>query len=157
MANIKNIFPGGFNFKKHKLYWIIGVLIVAAIAAIFIHKNNQNNQTIFTEGDRKSAQIDQQTLANHDYKQYQLQLTSKADGFTGVGKFNQAEIELNEIMANVPKDQIISDTYRSFWYLYQQKGDTQNRKKYALLTAEKLNQEGNTKEAAAFEKDANGN
>jgi hypothetical protein len=70
--------------------------------------------------------------------------------------YKGAKSILDEIVSKVPSNQIASETYRSYWYMYQQNGDSANRKKYALLTAEKLKKEGQPQAAAVFEQDANG-
>lgn len=153
MANIKNFSPGTLNRRralKLLLYLAITVLIVGGF---WIWRNHKKPGQFEME---RAAPLTQQFLFNHDYKSYQLQLSTYANDNISNKDYKGAKNILDEIIANVPSNQVTSDTYRTFWYLYQQTGDTANRKKYALLTAQKLKEEGQTQAAAAFEADANG-
>ena len=155
MPNIKNLRfgPLRLTISRSLIYGLIVLLIIFGFL-LFHHANK--TKEIRSKVESSFKQYTEQYLNSHDYKSYQLQLTEYADSYTTQKEYGAAESALNEIIANVPSDKTISDTYRSFWFLYQQKGDTKNRKKYALLTAEKLKQEGQPQAAAGFEKDANG-
>jgi len=156
MVNIKTLRLGTLNNKRKLLNLIAAAILVLAVFLVVYNKVNHKSDPMKAAGENRSAAADNNLLQNHDYTGYQSELTLYADVYTGDHRYSDAERVLNTIVQNVPKDQINSSTYRSFWYLYQQKGDAQNRKKYALLTAEKLKQEGQPQAAAAFEKDAAG-
>jgi hypothetical protein len=139
---------------KRVLIFLLIVILVVAGASFFNRKLQQKNS--YKVPEQNTQQFADHDLANHDYQSYQIRLTGYANDYIAMGKYGDAERVLNEIMTNVPKDKIISQTYRSYWYLYQKTGDTQNRKKYALLTAQKLRAEGQDKAAEQFEADAKG-
>ncbi len=139
--------------SKVVVYGLVVLLIIAGFL-LFHHINKTKDIRATVEG--RGKPYTQQYLISHDYASYQLQLSEYADSYTDQKEYSAAESALKEIIANVPSDKITSVTYRSYWYLYQQKGDTNNRKKYARLAAEKLKQEGQPQAAAGFEKDAKG-
>jgi hypothetical protein len=155
MANIKNIrfVSLGPNRRRFLISAAI-ILIIVIVAGILLYQKNHKHPRLAAE--TRTASLSQQYLFAKNYNSYQLQLSSSADDYTSLKRYSDAERVLNEIIANVPSDKVTADTYRSFWYLYQQNGDAANRKKYAKLAADKLKAEGQTQAAAAFEADANG-
>jgi fatty-acid desaturase len=156
MPNIKNLRLGAKGLSKRQIinFFIYIVVFLLIIGGFLFYQRSHKKHHIAAE--TRTAPLTKQYLSTKDYNSYQLQLSSAADDYTSMKRYNDAQRVLNEIIANVPSDKIMSDSYRSFWYLYQQNGDTVNRKKYAKLTADKLKQEGQIKAAAAFEADANG-
>lgn len=139
---------------RQVLIFLLAVLVTAGI--YFWYHHHQQQTHLYRAPENNTAKFADQDLQDHNYKAYQLRLTGFAYDYIGTKKYDDARRVLSEIQTNVPSDKITSQTYRAYWYLYQQTGDTQNRKKYAELTAKKLIQEGQTKAAAAFEADANG-
>jgi len=139
---------------KRVLIFLLIIILIAVGAFVFHRKQQQKNS--YKVPEQNTTQFADKDLAAHDYQSYQVRLTGYSNDYIAMSKYGDAERVLNEIMTNVPKDKIISQTYRSYWYLYQKTGDVQNRKKYAQLTADKLKQEGQSKAAEAFEADAQG-
>lgn len=145
--------------RRNLIYF---TFIFAILACLFIyqHYHNKARQLLPKHGqvlpvEQSDVSETRQLLASHDYYNYQVSVTGYVDDYIMLKEYPQAEDDLNQIISNVPPDKITSDTYHSYWYLYLQKGDVANRKKYALLTAQKLKQEGNAKAAAEYEQDAN--
>ena len=143
--------------KNTLLRIAIVVLVIIAIAVpvkYYLDKDKSGQKNYATQEER-SAATDNQLLKDRKYKEYQLQQTFYANAYIDKKQYSQAERLLNKIVAEVPQPDIISETYRSFWYLYLKTKDSANRQKYALLTAQQLKEEGKAKEAVLFEKDAN--
>lgn len=155
MPNIKKPSFGALKLSGRKVL-IFGVIILLIIIGFLFFHNHNKQQITKDSGEALNSPGLQRILNGQDYTQYQTLQDSFASYYIMDKQYSNAETVLNMVLANVPKDKIISKTYRTYWYLYQQNGDAQNRKKYALLTAEKLRQEGDPTTAAIFEKDANG-
>ena len=155
MPNIKNARFGALRLTGRKLI-IYGALILLIIIGVLLYHNHNKQHIASGSPEAINSRGLQQLLNGKDFTSYQEEQDSFANNYIAAKQYSNAETILNMIVSNVPKDKIISKTYRTFWYLYQQNGDTKNRKKYALLTAEKLRQEGDPTTAALFEKDANG-
>jgi cell division protein FtsB len=153
MANI-NIQSNAISLMRRKRAIITIVLVVAASIFLYLAIHHWHGRQISQE--TRSASFDNQMLAEHNYKDYQQQLTFYANGYIGLQQYDKAKEVLEQITTNVPADKITSMTYRSYWSLYKHTGDVQNRKKYALLTAQKLKAEGQDAAAAQFESDAKG-
>lgn len=153
--------PKGLHGRKNISLTAMAVVIVLAVGGFLLYQKFHNNlptdKTPYKSIEVRSAPYTQKDLDKKDYVSYQTRLSTSANDYIASGHFSDAERVLSEIVNNVPTDKINSQTYRAYWYFYQQKGDVQNRKKYALLTAEKLKAEGQYAAAADFEKDGKSN
>ncbi|HET6864137.1 MAG TPA: hypothetical protein VFH37_02995 [Candidatus Saccharimonadales bacterium] len=156
MPNINNPSGGALRLTRRKLL-VSGALIVLIVIGVVLYQQHHKTSNRETPLEQRTSQTAQNFLNTKDYESYQTTQTTVANEYIVVKEYANAERVLNEIVAKVPSDKITSATYQSYWYLYKQKGDTQNRKKYALLAAKKFQQEGDAKTAALFEKDANTN
>jgi hypothetical protein len=152
MLNIKN-FGNGLNRRRVLNSLVYTLVFLLIVGGFWFWKNHHKSSQFEVE---RAAPLTSQFLKDHDYKSYQLQLATYANDDIMRQNYKGAKSILDEIVSKVPSNQIASETYRSYWYMYQQNGDSANRKKYALLTAEKLKKEGQPQAAAVFEQDANG-
>lgn len=154
MANI-NTHHRGLQLFNRRNFLILGIIILVLLAGFVFHDKQTHHSGLRGEEER-AQQFSNQSLKQHDYTEYQLQRTIYANSYIDKQQYDEAERVLNEIIKDVPSDKISSATYNSYWSLYRHKGDVQNRKKYAVLTAQKLKAEGQPEAAAGFEKDAEG-
>jgi hypothetical protein len=157
MGPINKKYKSSLLFSRvGKQIGLIALALLITFGVYFFYHRHQQQTHLYRAPEQNTSKFADQDLKNHDYQSYQMRLTSYANDYIQLQKYDDAKRVLNEIVANVPQDKIISQTYRAYWSLYEHTGDTQNRKKYAKLTADKLRLEGQDKAAAAFDVDAGG-
>ncbi len=92
------------------------------------------------------------TLKTKDYKSYIIQHVVLASDYTASKKYDDAERIMNEVFANVPKNDINSMAYGAMVGIEQAKGDNAKYKQYLGLLIEQLKKEGDAQGAAGYQK-----
>jgi len=144
---------------------LIGNLIIAILAAcitagayIYFHNRKPYNapNAVYQANSIQQQVKDmnrsaQDNLANKDYAAYQQFESNSAQQLIMSKDYDGAENLLNEVVSNVPKDKIISATYRAYIALAVAKNDKQQIAHYDELIIPLLQKEGDTKSAQAFQ------
>src|SRR5689334_2236041 len=104
---------------------IIMILVAVGTGAVLglvkIHNQQHDKKKLVSEA--RTQKSNDSLLREHNYTQYQIELTDYANSYTDKGEYAETERVLKQIINNVPRNKITSNTYRSYWYLSYTKKD----------------------------------
>jgi uncharacterized protein YpmB len=138
---------------------LLVVVILVALAYWLVHNHNENNrkkqaaqpQTINQLESTLSKQTQPQ-VANGDYTTYQTTQGLIANKYISEKDLPDAERVMKDVLAKVPKDKIISQTYFTMVSLETAKKDNAAVKQYLQLLIAKLRSDGDSQGADAEQK-----
>lgn len=136
------------------------VVLLIFFIYFIVHKHNENTQnkksavkpTSLNAFEQESAKTDQSFLNGGDYTSYQSTKNLLASQFLAEHDIADAERVMNDVLVKVPKDKIVSQTYYTMVNIEKAKNDKTGIKQYLQLLIAKLQAEGDTKSADAWQK-----
>lgn len=153
--------PGFINSKKNPRLRIILLLIIIVVVAgaYFVWQHytkepvaNVAETTSPSKLETNSKQFYDSQLKKSDLSGYQQTQASLASLYIVNGDLENAEKVLNNVLAKVPKNKIISDTYGTFVELEKAKNNDAGYKHYMNLYIDQLKKEGDKTAAAQQQK-----
>lgn len=132
---------------------VFSILVVVFLAFLFTRKDNKidDNETRGPSTAKEIGEIvaknDKPLLEIKDYQAYQDSKLGVAIQANSTEDYETAKKLLNEVLLNVPEEEISSDIYGALSYTYKKLNDTVNYKKFVMRTIEVLNKNDKKVEA----------